>query len=156
MGLEPTTLHLFLGLQAAAQIAVLRRLRKIASLTIFRVSCDFWQFIVTLMIILAAAWWAGVFLVAQWLSIKMESGESRVRVSHLEDKISFLLSCRWFLPKWFLFYYYIFKQYGFVFIYHPGQTKFGDVTFNIFHYDITVYAFAVFRFNFERWYILNV
>lgn len=42
------------------------------------------------------------------------------------------------------------KQYGFVFIYHPGQTKFGDVTFNIFHYDITVYAFAVFRFNFKR------
>lgn len=29
------------------------------------------------------------------------------------------------------------------FIYHPGQTKFGDVTFNIFYYDIAVYAFAV-------------
>ena len=68
----------------------------------------------------------------------------------------FLGFLRMILPKWFLFYYYIFKQYGFVFIYHPGQTKFGDVTFNIFHYDITVYAFAVFRFNFKRWYILNV
>ena len=27
------------------------------------------------------------------------------------------------------------------------QTKFGDVTFNIFHYDIAVYDFAIFRFN---------
>ena len=45
-----TTPHLCLGFHAAAKIAIFRVLRKIASLTIFRVSCDFTQFFVMLII----------------------------------------------------------------------------------------------------------
>ena len=57
-------------------------------------------------------------------------------------KQNFFLGFLWMiLPKWFLFYYYIFKQYGFVFIYHPGQTKFRDVT-----YFITILLFTLLLF----------
>ena len=38
------------GLHVAAKIAIFRMLQKIASLTIFRVSCDFSQFFVMLII----------------------------------------------------------------------------------------------------------
>ena len=42
--------HLCPGLHSAAKIAIFRVLRKIASLTIFRASCDFLQFFVMLII----------------------------------------------------------------------------------------------------------
>ena len=42
--------HLYPGSHVAAKIAIFRVLRKIASLTIFRVSCDFSQFFVLFII----------------------------------------------------------------------------------------------------------
>ena len=50
LGLASLSLHLCPGLHAAAKIAIFCVLRKIASLTIFFVSCDFSQFFVMLII----------------------------------------------------------------------------------------------------------
>ena len=48
--MSPGVFHLCPGLHAAAKVAIFRVLRKIASLTIFRVSCDLSQFFVMLII----------------------------------------------------------------------------------------------------------
>ena len=50
LGIKCSNLHLCPGLHAAAKIAIFRVLRKIASLTIFRASCNFLQFFVMLII----------------------------------------------------------------------------------------------------------
>ena len=48
--MPPGLFHLCPGLHVAAKVAIFRVLRKIASLTIFRVSCDFLQFFVMLIV----------------------------------------------------------------------------------------------------------